>query len=209
MDIISLGHSSFRLRGKSATLVTDPYDSTFIGLKFPKHIAADIVTVSHTHKDHNETTQIEGNPFVVTGPGEYEIKGIGIVGSATDHGGDVQLRNTIYRIEMDDLTIVHLGDLGRMLTSAEIDMLDGVDILFVPVGGTYTLDAAMAKKVIAEIEPSIVIPMHYHRPGIAFKELAPVSVFLKEMEAETVAAQPKLTVSKGKLSEEKQIIVLE
>ncbi|MFZ2024921.1 MAG: MBL fold metallo-hydrolase [Microgenomates group bacterium] len=209
MDILSLGHSSFKLKGKSVTVVTDPFDSTFTGLKFPKHTACDIVTVSHEHKDHNEVAQLDGMPFEVNGAGEYDIKGVDIIGFATEHGGDQPEKNTIYRIEMEDLNIVHLGDLGRLLTASEIDLLDGVDILFVPVGGTYTIDAVQAKKIISEIEPKVVIPMHYSRPGLVIKDLAPVSVFLKEMEKEQVVAQPKFSISKGKLPEEMQVIVLE
>lgn len=209
MDIISLGHSSFKLRGKSVTLVMDPFDSTFTGLKFPKHTACDIVTVSHDHKDHNAVSQVEGNPFIVRGAGEYDIKGVSIIGFTTEHGGDVPEKNTVYRIEMEDLNIVHLGDLGRPLTTAEIDLLDGVDVLFIPVGGLHTIDAVQAKKIIAEIEPNVVIPMHYDRPGLAFKGLAPVAAFLKEMEKEQVIAQPKLSISKGKIPEEMQIAVLE
>jgi L-ascorbate metabolism protein UlaG (beta-lactamase superfamily) len=188
MDITSLGHSSFRIHGKIATVVTDPFDSAFIGLKFPKHVAADIVTVSHGHEDHNATSQIEDNPFIVSGPGEYEIRGVGIVGIASHHDAEKKELNTIYRIEIEDLSIVHLGDLGRMLTSEEIDELDGVDILMIPVGGTYTIDATLAAKLASEIDPSIVIPMHYQRPGLKF-DLAPVSAFLKEMGQESVTAQ--------------------
>lgn len=209
MDITPLGHSSFRIKGKSTTLVTDPFDSTFVGLKFPKHIAADIVTVSHTHKDHNAVGQIEGNPFIVEGPGEYEIKGVGVVGLPTHHNVEKTEPNTVYHIVMDEMNIVHLGDLGRMLSSSEVDELDGVDILFVPVGGKHTIDAQTAAKIVAEIEPSIIIPMHYDRPGLAIDGLAPVSTFLKEMGQEVVTAQPKLSIAKGKLPEQKQIIVLE
>lgn len=208
MDIISLGHSSFKIRGKSVTLVMDPFDPTATGLKFPKHTACDIVTVSHSHNDHNDVSQLEGDPFVVEGAGEYDVKGVGIIGISTEHGGDAG-KNTIYRIEMEDLNIVHLGDLGRLLTASELDILDGVDVLFIPVGGTYTIDAVQAKKIIAEIEPAIVIPMHYDRPGMTIKGLAPVYLFLKEMEKEEVVAQSKLTISKSKLPEEKQVIVLE
>ena len=208
MDITPLGHSSFRIKGKSTTLVTDPFDSTFVGLKFPKHISSDIVTVSHGHKDHSAISQIEGSPFVVNGPGEYEVKGVGIVGVSSYHDAEKKERNTMYRFEMDDLNIVHLGDLGVMLTSEEIDTLNGIDILFIPVGGVYTIDATQAAKIISEIDPSIIIPMHYKRPGLKF-ELAPVSAFLKEMGQETMTAQSKLTISKTKLPEQKQIIVLE
>ena len=208
MDITSLGHSSLRIRGKTTTVVTDPFDSKFLGLKFPKHITADIVTVSHAHEDHNAVAQIEGNPFIVSGPGEYEIKGVGIVGISSHHDAENKGLNTIYRIEMEDLSIVHLGDLGRMLTADEVDGLDGVDILMIPVGRTYTIDAAQASKLVSEIDPTIIIPMHYGGiPGLKF-DLAPVSVFLKEMGQETVTAQSKLTISKSKLPEQKQIIVL-
>lgn len=209
MDILPLGHSSFKLRGKTVTLVTDPFDSAFTGLKFPKHTACDIVTVSHHHKDHNEITQLDGDPFVVDGAGEYDIKGVDIIAFGTEHGGGEEEKNIVYRIEMDEVTLVHLGDIGRQLTAAEIDLLDGVDILFVPVGGTYTIDALQAKKIIADIEPAIVIPMHYSRPGLSFKDLSPVSVFLKEMEKEQVVAQPKLSISKAKIPEEMQVVVLE
>jgi len=209
MDIIPLGHSSFKIKGKTVTLVTDPFNSTATGMKFPKHTACDIVTVSHAHEDHNDVSQLDGDPFVVQGAGEYDIKGVDIIGFTTEHGGDQPVKNTVYRIEMDDLNIVHLGDVGRVLTASEIDVLDGVDILFVPVGGTYTIDAAQARKIIAEIEPKIVIPIHYERAGVAIKDLAPVSTFLKEMEKEQVVAQPKLSISKGKLPEEMQVIVLE
>lgn len=208
MDITPLGHASFRLRGKSATLVTDPFDPSFTGLKFPKHISANIVTISHGHEDHNAAKEIEGSPFVISGPGEYEIKGVGIVGIPSHHDAEKKAPNTVYRIEMDGLSIVHLGDLGRMLSSDEVDELDGVDILMVPVGGTYTIDAQDAAKVVSEIDPSIIIPMHYGRPGLKF-ELSPVSLFLKEMGQQDVQALPKLTASRGKLPEGKQIAVLE
>src|SRR5689334_15455366 len=104
MEITNLGHASFRLKGKSTTLVTDPYDSEAVGLKFPKHISADIVTISHNHPDHNASGQIEGSPYVIHGPGEYEIKGVGIVGISTYHDGSQgseRGKNTIYHIEMD------------------------------------------------------------------------------------------------------------
>lgn len=214
MDITYFGHSSFRLRGKTATVVTDPY-SADIGLKFPRHIEADIVTVSHDHRDHNAVEQIEGNPFVIRGPGEYEIKGIGVVGFSVFHDeqkGALRGKNTIYRIEVDGVSIVHLGDLGHMLTSEEVEALDGVNVLMVPVGGLHTIDAAKASHLINEIEPSIVIPMHYGRPELnqkIFSTLAPLSVFLKEIGKESIAPIPKLAISKDKLPAEMQVVVFE
>lgn len=214
MEITHLGHSSFKLRGKNTTLVTDPYLEEAVGLKFPRHTAADIVTVSHDHTDHNAVNIIEGSPFVVRGPGEYEVKGVSIVGTQVYHDAEKGVKrglNTIYRIEVDGVSIVHLGDLGHMLTAEEIEKLDGVDVLLVPVGGSFTIDAATAASLVNEIEPSIVIPMHYGQPeaGGKIKELAPVTAFLKEMGKEDVARQPKLSVSHDKLPEEMQVVVLE
>lgn len=214
MDISSLGHSSFRLRGKTVSVVTDPYDSAMVGLKFPKHIIADIVTVSHDHDDHNAVSQLDGSPFIINGPGEYEVKGVGVVGILVYHDeekGAKRGRNTIYRIELDGISIVHLGDLGHMLSSEQIDDLDGVDVLLIPIGGDFTINAQQASEIVSEIEPSIVIPMHYSRDGLSesFKNLSPVSLFLKEMGKETIAPIPKITVTKDKLPEELQVVVLE
>lgn len=197
MEITFLGHAAFRMKGKTATVVTDPYAPNEVGLKFPKHMTADIVTVSHDHPDHNAIHEIEGAAYVVNGPGEYEIKGVAIIGLSTFHDeekGAKRGKNTMYRIEMDGLSIVHLGDLGHTLSVTEVDSLDGVDILMIPVSGC-------AVPLINEIEPSIVIPMRYNRDELA--------VFLKEIGKEDVAPQPKLTVTKDKLPEQMQVVILE
>lgn len=214
MEITHLGHSSFKIRGKGATLVTDPYDSKSVGLKFPQTVA-DIVTISHPHPDHNYPAAISGDPVVVSGPGEYEIKGVRIFGISTFHdaqNGKERGRNTIYRIEMDGITLVHCGDLGHALEDQQKEALDDVDIVFVPVGGHYSLAPAAAATVITALEPSIVIPMHYHTPQLnqeAFGMLLPVAAFLKEIGKEAVVPQPKLVITKDKLPVEQTIIVLE
>jgi L-ascorbate metabolism protein UlaG (beta-lactamase superfamily) len=215
MDITPLGHASYKIRGKAATVIVDPYDSAMVGLKFPKKVEADIVTVSHDHDDHNKASEVEGSPYIVRGPGEYEIKGVHIVGFPSFHDtqkGAERGRNTMFRIEVDGVAILHLGDLGHPLTSEEIEKLDGVDILFVPVGGGGpTIDAVQAAAIVKELEPSIVIPMHYLRSGMTktFAALAPVSAFLKEIGIETAPPTPKLTISKDKLPEQMQVLVLE
>ncbi len=215
MDITYLGHSSFRIRGKNATVVTDPYETSLVGLKFPRHTTADIVTISHEHEDHNAVGALEGSPFVIRGPGEYEVKGISVIGVGVFHDdvkGAKRGPNTIYRIEVDGMSIVHLGDLGHMLSETEVDALDGVDILLVPVGGVYTIDAATAAGVVGETDPSVVIPMHYRREGTnekTFGQLSTVEPFLKEMGKEAIAPLPKLTMTKDKLPEEMQVVVLE
>ncbi len=215
MDITSLGHASFKVRAKLATIITDPYLSDMVGLKFPKNMEADIITISHQHQDHNAVQNIAGNPFVVAGPGEYEIKGVHIVGTPSFHDGEKGEKrgsNTIYHIEMDGVRLAHLGDLGHTLSVSDIEQLGEVDILFIPVGGVFTIDAKQAVEVINEIEPTIVIPMHYGRPELnqeTFGTLAPLAHFLKEMGKEGVSPQPKLSITKDKLPEELQVVVLE
>lgn len=216
MEITYFGHSSYKIKGKSAVVVTDPYDSVMCGLKFPHHVVADIVCISHDHPDHNAAKEIEGNPYVVTGAGEYDVKGVSIVGVSSFHDdqkGAARGKNIIYRFEVDGLALVHLGDLGHELSAQELEIIDGADILFVPVGGFYTIDAATAVKVVKSIDPYIVIPMHYGRPELNqanFSALAPLSVFLTEIGKSEVVPQPKLTITKDKLPEgELQVVVLE
>ena len=135
MEILPLGHASFKLRGKQATVVTDPYDGTQMSVKFPKHVEADIVTVSHDHYDHNAVSLVGGAPFIIRGPGEYEIKGVSIIGIATYHDeeeGNARGRNTIYRIEIDGVKIGHAGYLGHTLTSASTCALVSVTYCLFP-----------------------------------------------------------------------------
>jgi len=215
MDIFPLGHSSFRIKGKNVTVITDPFDPELVGFPFPKHIAGDIVTVSHGHTDHAHTSVIEGSPYIVEGAGEYEIKGVGIIGVPLFHDaekGKTRGGVTAYHMEVDGVNIVHLGDVGSALTSVDVEALNGVDILFIPVGGTVTIDANQAASIISELEPSIVIPMHYKTSRHSTKEfgmLADVSSFLKIMGKEDVQPIPKLSTTKDKLPAEMQIVVLE
>lgn len=210
MDITWYGQSCFRLKGKSVTVVTDPFNPEYTGLKFPK-LAADIVTVSHEHGDHNNVTAIEGSPFVVRGPGEYEVKGVYVVGVETWHdasGGKERGENVAYAITIDDVSVCHIGDLGHKFSPEQLEILNGIDMLLVPVGGVYTVDAEKATEIIAQLEPSIVIPMHYQIEGLKF-QLAPVSDFLKEMGKEEIQPISKLSITREKLPSETQVIVLE
>jgi L-ascorbate metabolism protein UlaG (beta-lactamase superfamily) len=212
MDITYLGHSSFKLKGKSAVVVTDPYGKE-VGFPFPKKIEAGIVTVSHDHKDHNAVFSVDGSPYIVHGPGEYEISGVGIVGLQTYHdkkNGELKGKNTIYRIEMDGLVIVHTGDLGHVLSAGEVDALGSVDILCIAAGGT-ALSLEEVETCIKEIEPSIVLPMHYRTPAHdekVFGALVPLDALLKQMGKEAIEPVSKLSLTKDKLPEEMQIIVL-
>ena len=139
------GHSCFKIQDKlgpeGITLVTDPFNKE-IGLKAP-NFEADIVTVSHEHSDHNNVKSIRGNPYIINCPGEYDFKNILVEGVDSSHDekeGAERGSNTIYRIEMEDISITHLGDLGHVLDPEQLEKLSGTDILLIPVGGHYTLD---------------------------------------------------------------------
>jgi len=213
MDITYLGHSSFRLRGKYASLITDPYIESEVGLKFPK-VSADIVTVSHEHPDHNNVEAVKDIKKDIRGAGEYEISGISIIGIPTFHDdkkGTLRGKNTVYIIEDGDLRLVHLGDIGHKLSEGVLEEIGVIDVMMIPVGGVYTIGPSDAAEIVREIEPSIVIPMHYQVPGLrkdTFEKLAQVDEFLKEVGL-GVERLDKLSVKKSDLLEEHKVVVLE
>lgn len=212
MIITWLGHSCFKLQDKigndGVTLITDPY-SKEIGLKLPS-LEADLVTISHDHEDHNNTSAIKGGPRIIDCAGEYDVKGIFVEGIASFHDeekGEKRGENIIYRIEIDDISVAHLGDLSHALDSAELEKLVGTDILLIPVGGKYTLDAKKAVEVISQIEPRMVIPMHYRHPDLKF-ELDDLEKFIKEIGV-VPTYEEKLKISKKDLpAEEMELVVL-
>lgn len=211
MEITWLGHSCFRLRGREATVVMDPCaKSTGYHIGRP---TADIVTVSHDHPGHNNVAAVAGSPRVVQGPGEFEMAGVLIMGIRTYHdqekGGRLG-KNTAYVLELDDLRICHLGDLGHLPTPEQVEELSGVDILLAPVGGGNTIAAAAAAETVSLLEPKLVIPMHYRTPA-AKAELEPLDRFLKEMGAPAAfeERQPKLSVTKSTLPQEIKVQVLD
>lgn len=214
MDISYLGHSSFRIKGKDAAVVTDPFDTKYVGLKFPS-VEADIVTISHGHDDHNKAELVSGVKKVIDGPGEYEIMGASILGFPSFHDskkGAERGPNTIYVIEMDGLRLCHLGDLGHTLGDELVENLGDIDILMIPVGGEFTIDAGIAVTVVQAIEPSVIVPMHFQAPGLnpeVFAKLAPVDNFLKEVGL-TAERLPKFSVKKEEIIPEVQkVVVLE
>lgn len=211
MELTWLGHSSFRLRGKDATLLTDP-PSPSTGYTLGR-LSADIVTISHDHPGHNYAKGVAGEPRIVDGPGEYEIKQVLLTGVNVFHDGQrgkLLGRNTAYLITLDDIHICHLGDLGDVLSDRAIEALNGADVLLVPVGGGNSLNSAKAVEVIAQLEPRIIVPMHYATPTYSGGEtpLDPVDKFLREMGVETLEAQPKLVVTPQNLPVEAQVVVL-
>jgi L-ascorbate metabolism protein UlaG (beta-lactamase superfamily) len=215
MEITYIGHSSFKIKTKQSTLITDPYTVDSHEGSYPKKQSADIITVSHTHEDHNNIEAIDGSPYVITGPGEYEIKGTGIIGYGFYHDtekGNTRGKNTVFRIDAEGISLVHLGDLGHVFTEDEADHLGSVDVLFIPVGGFYTIGPKEAQAIIKEISPSIIIPMHYKRPGFdakAFAQLLPVTDFFSSMGLTAPTPVDKLTLQKELIPEEQQIVLFQ
>lgn len=191
------------------TLVTDPFDKE-TGLKVP-NFEADIVTVSHDHHDHNNVSALRGTPFVIECAGEYDYKGILVEGIDSFHDekkGEERGGNIIYRIEVDDISVAHLGDLGTVLDNTQLEKLVGTDVLLIPVGGKYTLDAKKAVEVISQIEPRIVIPMHYKTDGLKIDDLDSIDKFIKEIGL-TPSYEEKLKISKKDLPvEDMELVIL-
>ncbi len=210
------GNSCFQIsvsnsKDHDASIVIDPFDEA-TGIKVP-NLSGDIVLVTHDHHDHNNVKAVKGDPFVISGPGEYEIRGVFIQGIPSFHDsveGKERGANTIYTIEAEDLKICHLGDLGqKQLTDEQLEKIDSVDILMIPVGGTYTISATEAQKIISQIEPRIVIPMHFALPKLKI-DVDEVSKFLKVMGKNSIAPQDKLTIKSNALPKDgMEIVVLE
>ena len=207
------GHSCFKIQDKTGpdgiVVVTDPFDKS-VGFKVP-NFEADIVTISHDHYDHNNAKALRGDPFIVNCAGEYDIKNVMVDGIESFHDekkGAEHGKNIIFRIVIDDITIVHLGDLGHILDNKILEKLTGSDILLIPVGGKYTIDAKKAVEVISQIEPRIVIPMHYKTKESKISVIDGVEKFIKEMGIEPTYEE-KLKISKKDLpQEEMELVVL-
>lgn len=214
MDITWYGLSCFRIRESGVTILSDPYDRT-VGLQLPK-TRADIVTVSHDRAGHNDAERVGGEPKVISGPGEYEIKNVFITGAMTYHRRRPDVppeRNVMFFYEFGDITVGHLGDMGEVPSQSEIEELNlgEVDVLIVPVGGGDTLDPTRAVEVIGLFEPRLVIPMHYQQPELSAlwaSNLEPVEKFLRELGSSAPEPVDMLKFSKSSLPEETQVVLL-
>ena len=187
MIITPLGHSSFLLKESTGTtVITDPYSSD-IGITFPS-VSADVVTVSHPHYDHNNVKAIKGNPLIVDQPGMYEVKGVNIFGLNTFHdeeNGKKRGSNIVFNIRMDGVNICHLGDVGHGPSPLMIEAIGPVDVLLIPVGGTYTIDAEVAKEYVDRLMPNVIIPMHYKTDDVDI-DLDSVDAFLDYFDKDDV-----------------------
>lgn len=208
-EIKWLGHSCFRLRGREATVLMDPV-SRATGYVVPKQ-KADIVTISHQHPGHNALAQVQEGYFLIAGPGEYEVSDVFVTGIRTFHdtqGGKLRGFNTAYLLELEEIRICHLGDLAHRLTEEQAEAINEVDVLLVPVGGGNTLDAVGAAEVIGQIEPKIVIPMHYQTPQ-GDGGLEDLARFTKELGLDNPTPQDKLTLRKSDLPDTVRVVILQ
>ncbi len=215
MQIIWKGQSCFQItsarnKGEQTSVLIDPF-SEEIGLRVPKFLT-DILLITHNHHDHNNVKAAEGTPFLIQGPGEYEIKNVFIQGIPAWHDdkeGKERGDNTIYIIEAEDLRLCHLGDLGQKeLTNEQLEAIGDVDVLMIPVGGVYTISAKEALKIMSQVEPKITIPMHYQIPKLKTK-LDGVDKFLKALGIKSIDSQEKLSIKKKDIPlEEAKIVVL-
>lgn len=205
MEITWYGLSCFRLtERKHATVVTDPYNGN-LGLPGLK-LKADVVTVSHHAPGHNYADGVSGMQHTLEGPGEYEIGNVFITGIVTK-GAAKTYGNVIYLFDYDGLKIAHLGDLDKVPTQTEIEALEEVNVLLLPVGGGNSLNAAQASELVSLLEPNIVVPMHYQLPGLSL-ELEGVDRFLKEMGVTDPTEEDSLKISLGNLPEETETVIL-
>ena len=213
MEINWHGHSCFRITERGmASVVTDPYDPAVVGID-PGKLRADVVTVSCDHPAHNHLNAIRGKAFEITEPGEYEIGGVFITGVQINGKGrktaaDV-VRNTVYVIDYNGLTVAHLGELNSVPSQTEVEGLGEVKIALVPIGGGASLNAAQAAEVIRLLEPGIAIPMHYGMSKSLIK-LDPLSKFLKEMGLTSIETEESIKLqSSASLPEEVRVVVLD
>ena len=221
MYIQWFGQSFFKITtknslGQELALAIDPFNKNY-GLKVPNKFGADIALITHDHEDHNNLeiikgTEITPEPFVISGPGEYEVKGVMIYGVPSFHDDENGAKlgdNTIYIIEAENMWLAHLGDLGqKKLSEKQLEHLEGVDVLFVPIGGTYTIDAKTAGQIISEIEPKIIIPMHYKIPDLNIA-LDGVEKFIKEIGLKPEETDKLRLIKKDLPTEETKLVILQ
>ena len=209
MKIKWLGHACFMITSDTGTkLITDPYQPNEVLTYGEIKESADIVTVSHDHLDHSNVAAVSGSPEVVTGT--TEIKGIefkGIPCYHDDAGGRLRGKNTIFCFEVDGVRVCHLGDLGHQLSDKQVSEIGTIDILLIPVGGYFTIDAKAATQVCNQLKPKVIIPMHWNNKW-SIPEIANVDEFLRGKGDVSRLSASEVEFKQGELPATTQIIVL-
>jgi L-ascorbate metabolism protein UlaG (beta-lactamase superfamily) len=205
-----MGHAMFILEDKGGNrLVTDPYNE-YVGYNLPD-IEADIVLVSHDHGDHSNIDLVKGNPIIKRDTGAQEIKGILITGFSSHHDsykGKERGPNVIFRWEMQGLVFIHLGDLGHVIEGELAEELSGADVLFIPVGGVFTIEDSQAEQVVKKLKPHIAVPMHYRTPACSLPLQTEEPFVARFDNVERTGKQP-LLISKENLPEKVRILVMD
>jgi L-ascorbate metabolism protein UlaG (beta-lactamase superfamily) len=210
MEINWLGQSAFRIKGKQTTVVIDPF-LTEKGDNLNR-VAADILCFSYQDPSTDAIiAKIRGEPYIIRGPGEYEVGSTFVIGIPTyqdDNKGSIRGNNTVYTLEIEEISVCHLGRLGHILDEEQIETIGNVDVLLVPVGGNMTINASTAAKLMRTMEPKVVIPMHYKTSQTSL-EIDPVDKFLSETGSQGVPAQPKISITRNNLPQSTQVMLLE
>jgi len=215
MNIQYYGHSCFKITTKPAgrgqeevAIFVDPFDKA-VGLRPPQG-SADLVLVTHDHSDHNNVSALRGEPRVLDIAGEYSVKGVNVIGVRSYHDnqeGKELGQNTIFVLETEEIKICHLGDLGTDLSEKQLEEIDGVDILMIPIGGKYTIDYKKAIDIIKKIEPNVIIPMHYKVKGSTV-DVDDEKKFCSEMSNCVLAKSSKINIKKKELEEKNMEVVI-
>lgn len=210
MKIKWFGHACFGLTSQDGIrLVTDPFDGS-IGYEVPR-TEADIVTVSHDHYDHNYVEALVGEPIVVKTTEKRSIKGIQIYGVETFHDkerGEKRGGNIVFVFEIDGIQVCHLGDLGHVLTKEQVSKIGPVDILMIPVGGTFTINACEALEVVSQLKPKLIIPMHFKTPDVNLP-IDGVEKFLEKSMGGEKLEKNFIEITADELTDEPKTIVLD
>jgi len=205
VDISWLGHACIRVRTQQVNVIMDPVDKD-AGFDMGRP-TADIVTISNSSPSHSNLRGLRGEPLVLEGPGEYEVGGVQLWGHAAKlkaAEGSIAERNTVFVVEAEELRVAHLGGLGTPLNAAQEEEIGSVDVLIVPIGGGEVLDAAQAARIVRELEPKIVIPMHYQP-----KQGEELEAFVKAVGLEAPAPEARLTVQRRGLGDTVRLAILE
>ncbi|MEN6327953.1 MAG: MBL fold metallo-hydrolase [Syntrophomonas sp.] len=208
MKIQWLGHASFIIETQGKRIITDPFDKKYGYPLCSQEV--DIATVSHEHLDHNAVHELQGSPRVIRGPGSFVLDEITIKGIHSFHDkfqGKNRGSSIMYKIYSEGLNLLHLGDLGQQtLTNGQLAEIGEVDILLIPVGGNYTIDAKDALTIVKQINPCIIVPMHFRTAHVTI-DLAPVEAFTCQFER--CVKKAYLELNKQDLSAEPLVIVLD
>ncbi len=211
MDISWLGHACIRIRVQQTYVIMDPCDKQS-GYDMGRP-TADLVTVSNPHPHHSNVRGVRGDPLTVDGPGEYELKGVQVVGVATylspPEEGTPASRNTAFVVEAEELHLAHLGGLGAPLTAEQSEQLSAIDILVVPLTGSDAFDVGAAARTVRALEPSVVIPVHYPTKGAGAGKDGPLQQFISGVGVEPEQAQARTTIQRRSLPETLRVVLLE